>query len=444
MLPALRSDMPKVQLTTAAVERFKIAPGGRTEYFDKLLPGFALRVSGPSPSNPAGSKSWVVFYRFRGKLRRDTIGKWPVLELGEAREKARKLLAAISENRDPHPATQATRTIDSAVDEFMKRHMAAHQRSASYVDETRRIFDTLVLPRWRGRDLQDISRRDVLDLLDQIADGRASSKKEKAGKGAPIMANRALAALRVFFRWVVGRGLIDASPVSNIPRPAAENHRDRVLSEDEIVLFWKGCETLGWPFGSLFRLLLLTAQRRDEVGSMTWLEVDLEAGLWTLPRERAKNDRVHEVQLSRLALEILAAAPRINGSQFIFTTTGERPASGFSKAKQRLDSQMAELSAEGVPQGASGSDKTAKGVPAWTLHDLRRTAATGMARLNIAPHVVDRILNHVSGTIRGVAAVYNRHAYLEERKAALEAWGRYVENLVGPAPTNVVPLVAAR
>jgi integrase len=310
------------QLTTAAVERFKTAPGARIEYFDKLLPGFALRVSGPTPSNPAGSKSWVVFYRFGGKLQRDTIGKWPVLELGQARDKARKLLATVGENRDPHPAMQVTQTIDSGVGEFMKRHMAAHQRSASYINETRRIFDTLILPRWRGRALQDISRRDVLDLLDQIADGLASSKKENAGKGAPIMANRALAALRVFFRWAVGRGLIDTSPVSNIPRPAAENHRDRVLSNDEIILFWKGCETLGWPFGSLFRLLLLTAQRRDEVGSMTWLEVDLEGGVWSLPSERSKNGRGHEVQLSRFALDILAATPRISGSQFIFTTTG--------------------------------------------------------------------------------------------------------------------------
>jgi integrase len=428
--------MPKVQLTAAAVERFRAAPGVRTEYFDKLLPGFALRVSGPSPSNPAGAKSWVVFYRFGGKLRRDTIGKWPVLELGEAREKARKLLAAVSENRDPHPAAQATYAVEGAVDEFMKRHMAAHQRSASYVNETRRIFDTLVLPRWRGRALQDISRRDVLELLDLIADGRASSRAEKAGKGAPIMANRALAALRVFFRWEVGRGLIAASPVTNIPRPAAENPRDRVLSDNEIVAFWQGCESLGWPFGALFRLLLLTAQRRDEVGSMTWLEVDLDSGLWTLPRERAKNDREHEVQLSGLALAILEAAPRIAGSRFIFTTTGQRPASGFSKAKQRLDLQMAQLCA--------GEEKIATAVPAWTLHDLRRTTATGMARLNIAPHVVDRVLNHVSGTIRGVAAVYNRHAYLDERRAALEAWGRYVEGLVRPAPPDVILLSTSR
>jgi hypothetical protein len=289
--------LPKVQLTAAAVERFKAEPRTRIEYFDKLLTGFALRVSGPSPSNPAGSKSWVVFYRFGGRLRRDTIGKWPVLDLGNAREKARKLLGAVSENRDPHSAMQVAHSIDSAVDEFMKRHMAAHKRSASYMNETRRIFDTLVLPRWRGRALKDISRRDVLDLLDRIADGRASSRS--AGRGAPIMANRALAALRVFFRWAVGRGFVAVSPVSNIPRPAAENPRDRALSDDEIVSFWKGCETLGWPFGSLFRFLLLTAQRRDEAGSMSWSEVDFESGLWTLPRERAKNDRAHEVQLYR-------------------------------------------------------------------------------------------------------------------------------------------------
>jgi integrase len=258
------------------------------------------------------------------------------------------------------------------------------------------------------------------------------------------MANRALAALRVFFTWVVGRGLLDTSPVSNIPRPAAENPRDRVLSDNEILAFWKGCEGLGWPFGSLFRLLLLTAQRRDEVGSITWLEVNLDGGLWTLPRERAKNDRAHEVQLSPLALDILTAAPRIAGSQFVFTTTGERPASGFSKAKKRLDRQMAKLCSEELAQRSAQIDEVLKDVPAWTLHNLRRTAATGMARLNIAPHVVDRILNHVSGTIRGVAAVYNRHAYLEERKAALDAWGRYVENLVRPAPTNVVSLVVSR
>ena len=145
--------------------------------------------------------------------------------------------------------------------------------------------------------------------------------------------------------------------------------------------------------------MLLTAQRRDEVGSMTWLEYDLDGGVWTLPQERAKNDRKHEVPLSRLALDLLAGTPRMAGSQFISTTTGERPASGFSKAKQRLDRQIAELWAGELPKDDGGKDKIANGVPAWTFHDLRRRAATGMASLNVPPHVVDRVLNHVSGTI---------------------------------------------
>ncbi len=148
-----------------------------------------------------------------------------------------------------------------------------------------------------------------------------------------------------------------------------------------------------------------------------------------IPREKAKNDRAHEVHLSPLAVDIIKALPQLGNSRFVFSTNGRSPVSGFSRAKAALDQRMAKLAGEAPP--------------AWILHDLRRTAATGMARLNIAPHVVDRILNHVSGTIRGVAAVYNRHAYLDERTAALEAWSAYVEGLIRPAPANAVPLRTA-
>jgi integrase len=203
----------------------------------------------------------------------------------------------------------------------------------------------------------------------------------------------------------------------------------------------------------MFKLLLLTAQRRDEVGSMEWSEITpLDERVWRIPRERVKNDRAHEVHLSGIALEIIDELPRISrtrpdgaGSEpspYLFMTDGTRPVSGFSKAKARLDRHMAQLLRAGIEE--TGTDPQSIEIDGWIVHDLRRTAAIGMARLNIAPHVVDRVLNHVSGTIKGVAAVYNRHAYLEERKAALAAWGRYVENLVRPAPANVVPLVMAR
>jgi integrase len=203
----------------------------------------------------------------------------------------------------------------------------------------------------------------------------------------------------------------------------------------------------------MFKLLLLTAQRRDEVGGMEWSEIEpLYKRVWTNPRDKAKNDRRHEVHLSELTIEIIRELPRMSlskadgvgsePSSYLFTTNGERPVSGFSKAKRRLDEYMMQLLGAGIEE--TGNDPQGAEIEGWILHDLRRTAATRMAGLNIAPHVVDRILNHVSGTIRGVATVYNRHAYLEERKAALEAWGRHVESLVRPGPTNVVPLVAAR
>ena len=215
--------------------------------------------------------------------------------------------------------------------------------------------------------------------------------------------------------------------------------RDRALSPDEIRYFWAGCDKLGWPFGPLFKLLLLTAQRRDEVGAMDWRELDLEKRLWTIPRERAKNNRAHEVHLSDLSVEIIETLPQIVGQgsgdrapapepRLVFTNTGRTPVSGFSKAKERLDAHILAMLRSELSE--AGKDASQARVGEWILHDLRRTAATGMAALNISPHVVDRILNHVSGTIRGVAAVYNRHAYLEERAEALDRWGCFVSRTV--------------
>jgi len=190
-----------------------------------------------------------------------------------------------------------------------------------------------------------------------------------------------------------------------------------------------------------YKLLLLTAQRRDEIGSLEWSEIDFDRCLWTIPREKAKNDRAHEVHLSTLAMEILDNLPRVGG-HYVLTTNGARPVSGFSKSKERLDRHMIHLFRAELAE--SGYDPGGAAIDDWILHDLRRTAATGMARLNIPPHVVDKILNHVSGSMRGVAAIYNRHGYYEERKAALEAWARHVQSIMRPTPSNLVTLPAAR
>ena len=245
--------------------------------------------------------------------------------------------------------------------------------------------------------------------------------------------DRTLARLRALFNWAVEKDRLASSPIVGMKPPTKERARDRTLSKDELRWFWLACEAIGWPFGPLAKLLLLTAQRRDEVAGIEWPEINLEQKIWIIPRHRAKNDRAHAVHLSEAAIEVLRSIPHV-GSGPLFTTNG-RPVSGFSHGKNRLDAAM--LAARRDELG-----EKADAIPHWILHDLRRTAATGMAQLSIAPHVVDKVLNHVSGTIRGVAAVYNRFEYLEERRAALEAWGRYIGNLVTPAPANVVELRA--
>jgi integrase len=228
-------------------------------------------------------------------------------------------------------------------------------------------------------------------------------------------------ACTALFNWAVSQDLVSTNPTAGVRRRVKEAPRDRLLDDDELVRFWAACDTIGLPFGPLFQLLLLTGQRRDEVGGMRRSELDLEKRKWTVPGERTKNGKVHSVHLSDLAIEIIERLPQIGDSDLLFTTNETTPVSGFSKAKDRLDTLM------GDP-------------PEWILHDLRRTATSGMARLGIAPHVVDKILNHTAGTIRGVAAVYNRYQFEPERKVALEAWARFVESLVRPSPSNVVGL----
>jgi integrase len=197
------------------------------------------------------------------------------------------------------------------------------------------------------------------------------------------------------------------------PQPKV-GKRDRVLTDAEIIKFWHACDELGWPFGPACKLMLLTATRKNEVGGMPWTE--LEGRVWHLPGSRTKNRKPIDIHLSDLTMEIINALPRFAapvGKDYLFALRGNNPVSTFAYAKRRLDAIM-------------GTTEP------WQLRDLRRTATTGMARLGIAPHVADRVLNHVSGTISGVAAVYNRFEYLDERKAALEAWGQFVADLVDP------------
>jgi integrase len=400
----------KAKITIKAVNALPLI--GDAFLWDTEVRGFGCKLTG------SGNRVYVVQFRLPGrgsKTSRYTIGKhgspWtPDMAREEARAILRKIGAGVDPNQEKRAARHVPPTDEVAAlfEQFVERHHKA--RGNRYWPEHRRNFDHDVKPFWQGRAIKSITRRDVIDALDRVA-----------ARGAAVQANRVRTTLSGFFNWCLDRDLIEVSPMVRVPKIDAERERDRVLDDDEIVRFWLGCDELGWPFGPLLQLLLLTAQRRDEVGTMEWSEIDLDKRLWVIPREKAKNDRAHEVHLSALAAETLDGLPKIGTDpRFVFTTNERRPVSGFSKVKTRLDEKAA--------------------LEGWILHDLRRTAATGMARLNIAPHVVDRILNHVSGSIRGVARVYNRASYFEERKAALEAWSHYVESLVRPSPANVVPL----
>jgi integrase len=193
------------------------------------------------------------------------------------------------------------------------------------------------------------------------------------------------------------------------------------LSDHELRLVWRATEAIGWPFGSMVRLLLLTGQRRNEVARMQWIELDLERGLWTLPRERVKNDRPHTVPLSPLVVSIIKSLPRIAG-QYVFTTNGETASSGYSVAKRRLDAQLP------------------ADMPAWRWHDLRRTLASGLARLGVNLPVIEKILNHISGSFGGIVSVYQHHDFADEKRQALEAWSDHVAAIVADNPAKVVSL----
>jgi integrase len=285
--------------------------------------------------------------------------------------------------------------MEDVVADYRLRHVDAI-RSAS---ETNRILDREVLNRWKGRSISEITRQDVLKLLDEIVD-----------RGSPGMANRVFTVVRALCNWAIGRGILERSPCAGLSKPSQDRSRDRVLSDYELRAMIFAARQASRPFGAIVELLVLTAQRRGEVANMTWNELDLDKALWAIPGERAKNGRPHLVHLSTRAVELLKVQDK--SCDLVFPTPSGKPFMAFSKVRPQLDE--------------------ACGVKDWVLHDLRRTVVSGMAAIGIAPHVADKILNHHSGTISGVAAVYQRHEFLTERKAAIELWAIHISGLLQP------------
>jgi len=387
--------MPKIKLTKRVIDELKSMEKDQF-YWDTGTTGLALKVT------PKGKKTFLVQYRPGGRgtpTRKMFIGPYGDVTFHRAQTEAKRILGLRAEGRDPafekqqakHQAI-SNRFADVA-DDFLAKH-ASQNRT---VDETTRIIKRDVLPKWGKRGIHEIGKRDVNDLLDAVV-----------ARGSHVMANRLLALLRKLFNWCISRGIITASPCEGISTPSREKARDRTLSDKELVSIINTAKQMGGAFGSIIQMLILTAQRRNEVSEMTWSELDLDNDQWEIPSSRTKNEKPHTVHLSEQAAAVVSGITNIG--PFVFTSNGQTPFSGFSKSKKRLD----ELSE----------------VADWRLHDIRRTVVSRMAKLGIAPHVADKILNHQSGTISGVAAVYQRHEFLNERKTALDAWGSYVQSLL--------------
>ncbi len=409
--------MPTQRLTNRTIN-CKPPETGILELWDTVVPGLALRIG------YGGTRTYTLTTRIHGRQVRRKVGTTATHSLAEAREAARDVLRA------------AAKGIDSASKEARKKAAEQARREAERAEANtfRSVaeawladtgkgggaglsrkkyilsqFEKEVFPTLGAVPVLEIRRADVRDLVRALA-------VEK-----PIAANRCLATVRRALAWAVSQDKLDANPAAGIEAPAEEVSRDRVLSNTEIAKLWPAFDKLGYPFGPVFQLLLLTGARRSEVGGMTWSEVDGDT--WCLPGERTKNGKQHLVPLSTTAWEILDNAPNIDGSDFIFTSNGKRPVSGWGRAKERLD--------------------RIAGVEGWVLHDLRRSLVTKMnEELGIEPHVVEACLNHLSGSAKaGVAGVYNRALYLPQRKVALESWAQHIAGIVGgAAESNVVSL----
>lgn len=443
--------MPRKKLTDETVQRLKAEKGERVDYFDTFRPGFGLRVSGATPKNPEGRKTWMLFYRFGGKQHRLTFEPgYPALTLKDARDRAGAALDLIAKGIDPaqHKAevkaenARKRDTFETVVDQFIKRQLEGKNRAPRYIEETRRNFNNHVLPRWKDMDIKAITRRDVIELLDKIVD-EGSDIKDKDGKkkhidGGPIAANRVLAGVRALFNWAMRRGIIKNTPASLVERPGKETRREHVLTADELRAIWPTTEALGTPINQFLRALILLGQRREETAGMRWADLDFEAKTWTIPAELTKAGRVHVVPLPPAVVDMLKAMPRktfINAdkkaesSRYVFTVGGKASISNYSAIKARLDAKITATLKE--------ADADAKPLAPWTVHDLRRTAATEMGRLGVSRFIIGKVLNHSD---RSVTGIYDRHSYLAEKRNAMETWASYVDGLINPKPDNVVEL----
>lgn len=398
-----------VNLTDAKILGLKPPAQGRVEISDAKVPGLRLRVSA------SGVMTFIVRKRTGGTVRNLTIGRYgPRLSLATARKRARDILNDIDAGKAVAPVRRGAMTIASLWPEY--RAVKADKRS---IGEIERIFTRYIIPQIGDRLADAVTRGDVTRFIDSIE--------------APVMARAVHAQLSSFYTWALPRlDDLPANPCTGAGRPAKPKARDRVLTDAELVALWHEAERQPSPWGPAIKLLILTGQRRSEVFEAERAEFDLGAALWTIPAERAKNGVTHLVPLSRPAVGLLRGIGAGEGTGLLFPAHGspDNPPSGISKAQRRIEAAVAE---------ALGRD-----VPHWTLHDIRRTVATGLQGLGIRFEVTEAIHNHISGSKGGIAGVYQRHDWAKEKRAALDRWAAHILRLAsGKQAGKVVPIRGA-
>jgi integrase len=415
-----KSKREPVVLTDAKVRSLR---PDTAEYIqgDLAVPGLGVRV------RPTGGAVYVLMKRLPGatKPTRITIGRVDDISLAEAREKAREVAAALRRGVNVNAEKRRERarahkvetetgyapgTFGETAARYIEQECAALRRGAEVAAIVRRHL----LPAWGDRPIEGLRRRDLTAVLDPIL---AEGKTQAAHKVREV-------ALRVL-NWAVDRGDVEGNLLASASRGRKRagilrrSQRDRVLNDGEIRSIWAASELVS-PFGAIVRLALLTGQRRDEIAGMEWRELDLDARLWVIPAARYKTEIEQAVPLPASAVALIESLPRVCG-RYVFSTRPGTRFSGYSKAKAALD-RFSEVSG-------------------WRLHDARRTLRTGLSSLRIDPDIAERVLGHVIGGVRGV---YDRHAYLDEKREALERWAAHLAGIVGPSPKNVVPLSGKR
>jgi integrase len=392
-----------MKLSAKNIDKLTLAPG-QTELVKSSddVPGLRFRL------RDNGSRSWEFKY---GKLPRKALGKYPAVDVIRAHKTATELYAKIMLGQNPfaemaEAKARSAETFGACVATYLERRQS-ELRPKSFAGVRRHL--SVNLAALSGMGIAAVDRRAIAAQLSKIA------------TTAPVQANRTLTSVHAFFAWCIGEGLVENNPATGCNKAVESDARDRHLCNDEIRALW-----LALPdgdYGDILKLLLLTGQRQREIADLIWNEIDFERGVIELPAERTKNHRPHTVPMADTVKAILQARTHNPDRELVFGVSCKGGFSSWGKAKARLDAKLK--------------------LPAWRVHDLRRSAATGMAELGVQPHIIEAVLNHVSGHKAGVAGIYNRASYEAEKSRALQLWANHIEAIVSDRAAKVVPIKRA-